>query len=300
MIDVCLLGTGGMTPLPERYLTALYVKQRGHAVLIDCGECTQVALRAAGVRFKPVDAILITHYHADHISGLPGFLLTLGNEGREEPLGLYGPPGLKRVVDALRIIAPELPYPVELHELPPTGGCFELWGMEIAAFPLEHGGMPCFGYRADLPRSRRFDPQRARAMQIPVALWNRLQKGEDAGGFRALDVLGPARRGLRLLYATDTRPVPAIAAYGKKADLLVLEGMFGDPEKQQRAADTHHMMMKEAAELACQAQAQALWLTHFSPATREPEQYQEEMQAVFSSARTGTDGMSMTLRFDEK
>lgn len=300
MIDVCLLGTGGMVPLPGRFLTALYIRHEGRALLIDCGEGTQMAMRASGMRFKAVDAVLFTHYHADHISGLPGFLLTLGNEGREEPLRLYGPPGLQRVVEALRVIAPELPYPVELWELPREGGVFQAADMWITAFPLEHGQIPCFGYRCALPRARRFDPDQARSLGIPVKLWGRLQKGEDVGGFHARDVLGPVRRGLTLLYATDTRPVDAVAEYGAEAELMVLEGMFGDPAKQQRVLDTNHMLMSEAAELAARARARTLWLTHYSPATQEPEQYLEALRAVFPGTCMGIDGMRTTLRFIEE
>lgn len=300
MIELCLLGTGGMVPLAGRYLTALYARHAGRALLIDCGECTQVALRVAGMRFKCVEGICLTHYHADHVSGLPGFLLTLGNEGRVEPLALYGPPGLERVVRALRVIAPELPYQVTLRELPPQGGAFDLAGMRVAAFPLAHGAMPCFGYRAELKRARRFEPERAQTLGVPLALWSRLQQGEDVDGFRSAEVLGPPRRGLAFLYATDTRPVPAIAEYGDSVDLMVLEGMFGDPDKLARAVETNHMMMAEAVALAVQAGARALWLTHFSPATQDPAAYWEELSKGFPGLRMGEDGMKTTLCFDEE
>ena len=112
MLDVCLLGTGGMMPLPGRRLTALMTRYNGSSLLIDCGEGTQVAIKEKGWTFKPIDAICFTHYHADHISGLPGLLLTMGNTDRREPLTMIGPKGLERVVTALRTIAPELPFQV--------------------------------------------------------------------------------------------------------------------------------------------------------------------------------------------
>ena len=289
-----------MLPLPERALTALYLRANGRALLIDCGEGTQTAIRRAQLRFKPIEAILITHFHADHVSGLPGLLLTLGNEGRTEPLTLVGPAGLERVVTALRAIVPELPYALAFHELD-ARAChrFACAGFEVDAFPAEHG-MPCVGYRVSLARERRFDPERARAKRIPVALWSRLQRGESVQGYAPEDVLGAARRGLSVLYATDSRPVPAMERYGREADLMVLEGMFGEAEKQARAEESHHMMMQEAAGIAARAGAKALWLTHFSPATKEPELFEEALRAIFPGTLIGRDGMMTTMRFEEK
>lgn len=296
MIEVCLLGAGGMMPLPDRYLTSLYARADGRAVLIDCGEGTQTAIREHELRFKCIEAVCLTHYHADHISGLPGLLLTLGNENRTSPLRVYGPKGLVRLMRALRVIVPELPYDIELAELPDETVSFTQSGFEITSFPLDHG-MPCKGYALKLNRRGKFDVERAKQKGVPLAMWSRLQAGENAGGFYPEDVLGEPRRGLKLLYATDTRPVRAIAEIGFEADLMVLEGMFGDAEKQQRAEQTRHMTMREAARLAYDARAKALWLTHFSPATPHPEEYTIEIDQVFPGAVMGADGMRATLRF---
>ena len=297
MLEVTLLGTGGMMPLPDRALTSLYVRCDGRALLIDCGEGTQTAIRKAGVRFKAIDAILITHFHADHISGLPGLLLTLGNEGRTEKLTMYGPRGLEETVNALRVIVPELPYEIAFREF--DRGCkesFSCCGLEGLAFPADHG-MTCFGYRLERKRPGKFDPDAAKAKNIPLRLWNRLQNGEEAEGFRPEDVLGAPRKGIRILYATDTRPVPAIAELGSGADLMILEGMFGDPDRQFRAEETGHMMMQEAAEIAREADAVRLWLTHYSPANPEPEQYEAELREIFPNTVVSTDGITTTLRF---
>lgn len=300
MMDVCLLGNGGMLPLPGRALTALYVRCGGRVVLIDCGEGTQTAIRAAGLRMKPIETILITHFHADHISGLPGLLLTLGNEGRTEDVHIYGPEGLERVVNALRVIVPELPYALHCHEWN-NGNCGTALcaGMDVTAFPLDHG-TPCFGYCLELKRPGKFDPQRAKAKGVPMALWSRLQQGETMDGFAPEDVLGKPRRGLRLTYATDSRPVENMEIFGRNADLLILEGMFGEPEKQNRAEVTHHMLMQEAAQIAKCAGAQQLWLTHFSPATPEPEEFLPQIQETFPNTTMGFAGLYTCLRFREE
>jgi len=297
MVDVTLLGTGGMYPLPDRALTSLYIRFDGRAVLIDCGEGTQIQMRKFGLRFKPIEAILITHFHADHMAGLPGLLLTLGNEGRTEPLTMYGPVGLEKTVNSLRAIFPELPYEIRFREF----GMEEdfhvnVIGLDVDIFPADHG-IDCLGYCFNLNRPGRFDPQAAKAKGIPQKLWGRLQKGESVDGFTPADVLGEPRKGIRFLYSTDTRPVPAIEAFGQEADLLILEGMFGEPEKQLRAETSHHMMMQEAAQIAAKTNARELWLTHYSPANPEPEQFDAELKSIFENTVIAGDGQSMTLQF---
>ena len=157
MLDICLLGSGGMMPLPYRWLTALMVRYNGSSLLIDCGEGTQIAIKEKGWSFKPIDVICFTHYHGDHISGLPGLLLTMGNAERTEPLTLIGPKGLERVVNALRVIAPELPFPIIYKEINGNEETFELAdGYRLKAFRVNHGIL-CYGYTSfRKPWSRRF------------------------------------------------------------------------------------------------------------------------------------------------
>jgi len=299
MIDVTLLGTGGMLPLPERALTALYVRFDGRALLIDCGEGTQTQLRAAGLRFKPIEAILITHFHADHMAGLPGLLLTLGNEGRTEPLTMYGPIGLEKTVNALRAIFPELPYELQFREFGmEKNDHISVIGLEVDIFPADHG-IDCLGYCLNLNRAGKFDPAAARSKGIPQKLWGRLQKGECVEGFTPADVLGAPRKGIRVLYSTDTRPVPGIVEFGQEADLMILEGMFGEHDKQARAEVSHHMMMQEAAAIAAKTGAKELWLTHYSPATPEPELFAEELNAIFHNTVVAKDGITKTLQFQD-
>jgi ribonuclease Z len=260
MLELCTLGTGGALPLPDRALASLYVRVMGHGLLIDCGEGTQTEIRRLGWGFRCIDGMLITHYHGDHCGGLPGFLLSLSKAERRDPFHIWGGPGLRRVVDGLRVIAPQLDFPVELHEFPAAGDSFDVIGLHVDAFPVSHG-IPCFGYRLHLPRRGAFDPARAKALNIPVPLWKHLQQGECVTlgdrEFRPEDVIGPARRGITLLYATDTRPVPAISDMGRGADLMVLEGMYGDESKRPQALRNHHMLFSEAAQLALQADASA-------------------------------------------
>lgn len=301
MIDLCTLGTGGALPLPERGLASLYVRVRGRGLLIDCGESTQTAIRRLGWGFRCIDGLLITHYHADHCGGLPGFLLSLAKAGRDEPFHIWGGPGLRRVVEGLRVIAPQLPYPVMLHEFGSQGAAFEAIGLEVEAFRLEHS-VPCFGYRLALRRAPAFDPLRARALEIPVCHWGRLQRGETVREgervFRPEEVLGAPRRGLSFLYATDTRPVETIVRMGRGVDLMILEGMYGDEAKRPQALKNRHMLFREAAELAREAGAGALVLTHFSNCIDDPTAYLPEATAVFPAVRVAEDLMTWTLQFD--
>lgn len=302
MLECCTLGTGGALPLPERALSSLYVRTGGRALLIDCGEGTQVGIRRLKWGFRCIDALLITHYHGDHCGGLPGLLLSLDKAGRNEPFHIYGPAGLRRIVEGLRVIAPALSYPLVLHELPP-GESFSLIGMEITCFPLDHG-IPCLGYRLHLPRRPAFDAQKARALEVPVPLWKALQQGQcvtvSGRTIHPEDVTGAPRKGLTLLYATDTRPVPVIPRMGEGADLMILEGMYGDDTKTPQARKNHHMIFYEAAELAKQSGAKQLVLTHFSNCIDDPLDYLPLAQAIFPNTLCAADGQCFTLQYPER
>lgn len=284
-------------PLPDRYLTSLYVRCEGRCLLIDCGEGTQSAIRSAGRRFKPIDALLLTHYHADHISGLPGLLLTLGNEDRVEPLDVYGPPGLKRLMGAIKVIVPEVPFDVVCHELE-GDETFRAGELEVKCFKADHS-VPCLGYCLTKKRPGRFDAEKARKNRVPLHLWSRLQQGEECEGYTPDMVLGEPRRGLKLLYATDTLPLDCVEDIGRDADLMVLEGMFGGTDKDARALDTRHSTMDQSALIAKRAGARELWLTHYSPANPHPEEFEDEVKAIFPNAVISTDGQQTTLRFQE-
>ncbi len=302
MLDVCLLGTGGMMPLPYRRLTSLMTRYNGSNLLIDCGEGTQVAIKDKGWSFKPIDVICFTHYHADHISGLPGLLLTMGNAERTEPLTMIGPKGLERVVNALRIIAPELPFPITFIELTEPEQEIQIAGYRIRAFRVNHN-IVCYGYSIEIDRIGKFSVERAKEQDIPQKYWNRLQKGEvleaDGRVYTPQMVLGPPRKGIKVTYCTDTRPVDAIAAAAEKSDLFICEGMYAEPDKLEKARQYKHMTFYEAANLAKKAKVQELWLTHFSPSLVKAERYMNDVRAIFANAHLGKDGKSVELDFEE-
>ena len=301
MLDVCLLGSGGMMPLPYRWLTSLMTRFNGSSLLIDCGEGTQIAIKEKGWSFKPIDVICFTHYHGDHISGLPGLLLTMGNADRKEPLTLIGPKGLERVVSTLRVIAPELPFPIIYKEIEGAEQTFELNGYRLKAFRVNHNVL-CYGYTMEIDRAGKFDVERAKEQEIPQKYWKHLQKGETIeteNGILTPDmVLGPPRKGLKLTYTTDTRPTNSIRENAKDSDLFICEGMYGEKEKAAKAVEYKHMTFYEAAHLAKDAQVKEMWLTHYSPSLTRPEEYMDEVRRIFPEAKAGKDRMSRELAFE--
>lgn len=302
MLDVCLLGTGGMMPLPYRWLTSLMLRYNGSSLLIDCGEGTQIAIKEKGWSFKPIDVICFTHYHGDHISGLPGLLLTMGNADRREPLTLIGPKGLERVVGALRVIAPELPFEIRFIEITEQEQEISLNGYRLKAFRVNHN-VTCMGYSVEIDRAGKFDVERAREADIPQKYWGILQRGEtvEENGrcYTPGMVLGPARKGLKVTYCTDSRPVDAIWKNAEKADLFICEGMYGEKDKEKKAREYKHMTFYEAAQLAKKAEAGELWLTHYSPSLTRPEEYMDQVREIFPRAIAAKDGRTKELVFED-
>lgn len=304
MLDVCLLGTGGMMPLPHRALTSLMVRYNGMNVLIDCGEGTQVSIKQQGWSVKPIDVICFTHFHADHISGLPGLLLTLGNAERTEPVTMIGPKRLEKIVNALRMIAPELPFPIRFIELEEDQQSFTFNGLRINAYKVNHN-ITCYGYSLEIDRAGKFDVDKAKEMNVPMPYWSRLQKGEiiqdEMGMTYTPDmVLGQPRKGIKLTYCTDSRPTREIVDNAREADLFICEGMYGEPDKEKKAKEYKHMTFYEAAAMAKEANVRELWLTHYSPSLVRPQDYTKQVQEIFPNTVVPKDRWMTTLLFEEE
>jgi len=304
MIDVALVGTGGMMPLPGRFLSSMLCRINGRMILFDCGEGTQVSLRLLGWGFKQIDMICFTHFHGDHISGLPGLLLTMANSERTEPLKLFGPTGLEFIVKSLCVIAQGLPFPLEFYEWEGSNAYVDEQNLlSIKTLPLKHRAA-CFAYSVELARRGKFDPTRAKDQNIPLQIWGALQKQNketivyNGVAYSSDMVLGAPRRGLKLVFCTDTRPVAGLPGFAKEADLFICEGLYGDVDKQETTAARKHMTFQEAAEIACAANVKEMWLTHFSPALPDPYNYLQNATAIFPNTKVGKDRMTKTLVFE--
>jgi len=301
MLEVCLLGCGGMVPLPHRRLTSMLIRQNGKMILVDCGEGTQVGIKLLGWGFKSIEALCLTHYHADHIAGLPGFLLTLGNSGRTEPFTIFGPPPLAYIVSALTVIAPQLPYDVRLAELDDQGeNKSQIGEFNISSISMDHM-IPCMAYSFEIKRSGKFDVKRAEEQGIPKEYWSTLQRGStvewDGHTLTPDMVVGPPRKGLKVTYCTDSRPKDELVALSRESDLLICEGMYGDDALLDKAIERKHMIFSEAARIAEQSNSRELWLTHFSPSLKEPGEFIQTARDIFPNSVIGEDMMTKQLNF---
>ncbi|MGL5677238.1 MAG: ribonuclease Z [Cellulosilyticaceae bacterium] len=303
MLDICLLGTGGMLPLPERYLTAMLARYNGRKLLIDCGEGTQVTMKMLGWGYKSLDIICLTHYHGDHVTGLPGLLLTIGNAGRTEPLTIIGPPGLKRVVEGLTIVCRDIAFPLELIELPMEETTVVCGDFHISVLPVPHK-VPCFAYAITNKRNPKFIVEKARENEVPQKYWKLLQQGQTVEAeditYTPDMVLGESRKGIKVAYCTDCRPIEALVPFIQDADLFICEGMYIEDDQLSQVKKYKHMLSSEAATLAKQAEAKELWLTHFSPAVPSSRIDISHIKKIFENTVAGVDRMVTTIGFEEE
>ena len=307
MLTITLLGTAATMPLPDRALSTAFAACGGHGLLFDCGEGTQAAARRAGVNLMRADAVCLTHYHGDHIFGLPGLLQTLGAQGRTRPLLLVGPKGLAGIWSAVRALTGPLPYAVRLQEADgplALDALSEGWpaGAVLRPFATRHR-VPSVGYRLELPRAGRFDPARARALGVPVQQWKLLQKGQSVAvegrTVQPAQVLGAPRKGVSVVFSGDTAPCPYYLQAAHDADLLICDATYALPEQEDQARQWGHSTFGQSAALAAQARAKRLWLTHYSPMITDPEEYAAQAQSIFPAAECGFDGKSITLQYEE-
>ena len=308
LLDVTLLGTAALLPIPERALTAAVLACAGRSILFDCGEGTQTAARKAGVSLMSADLIALTHYHGDHIFGLPGLLQTLGVQGRTEPLAIAGPADIRAELAPILQLAGWTPFPVTLMEMPPDGlpmqALHKAWPKEarLSCHPTEHR-VPSQCYAFTLSRPPEFLPERAKALGVPVQYWKVLQHGEavkfDGREVQPDAVLGPPRRGLKFVFSGDTVACDGLKAAARDADLLVSEATYGDNAQAQTAKEHGHMTFAQAAGLAAEAGARRLWLAHYSQMIENPEDYLDNTRPYFPNAVCGQDGMKTTLKFED-
>jgi ribonuclease Z len=281
-LSVLFLGTAGSVPTVQRAPASVLVRRGGDRVLIDCGEGTQrQLLRSVGL--PDVEHIFLTHYHADHFLGLPGMLKTFAMRGREAPLTVYGPPGLRSLMSDLRRVYGRLTYDVNLRELHPSDA-IEMGGWRIGAYAAVHR-LEALGYAlVEDDRPGRFDPDLAERLGVaPGPAFGRLQRGEaveaNGGLVRPGDVMGESRPGRTLVFSGDTEPCEATVAVSQGADLLVHDGTFAE-EEFERARKTGHSTARQAAEVAQRSGVSLLALTHLSSRYFAPA-IEKEAREVF-------------------
>lgn len=304
-MEAFILGCGGMMPLPYRHLTSVLLRRDGDLFLFDGGEGTQVSLKRLNLKWKKIDAIFVSHTHADHVTGLPGILMLSSQVDRTEPLYIYGPPKIKEYIETSRsVLDMYINYPIIVKEI--TAPCVVHSGKDfyIRAFPLDHT-KTCVGYTLEeLDRPGEFNPQKARELGVPCGpLWSQLQNGNevqatDGSIVKPEQVLGEKRSGRKFSFVTDTLYKPNIAEEVKGSDLLICEGMF-EKALLDQAKEKKHMTAEQAATIARDANVRRMCMIHYSPRYIDKDLHVllEEAQAIWPQAELSHDRMQIDIPF---
>ncbi len=307
-LELFILGTGGMMPLPGRFLTSVLLRREGDLFLFDCGEGTQVSLRKLNLKWKKISTIFISHTHADHVTGLPGIMMLSSQVERKEPLYIIGPPTIREYVETSRkALDMYINYEVIIQEIHEPGVVFRGEGYRVEAFRLNHT-KPCFGYTLiEEPRPGVFNPDAAKALSVPKGpMWARLQAGNDValpgGGIvRPEQVLGKERKGRKFSFVTDTKYVETIKDNVADSDLLICEGMFRD-ELRVSAEEKKHLTSVQSAAIAKAAGGvKKMGLIHYSPRYTEYDlrHLLHEAREIFPDTFLCKDGQSIDIPFED-
>lgn len=306
-LEAFVLGCGGMMPLPYRHLTSILLRREGELFLFDGGEGTQISLRRLNLKWKKINAIFVSHTHADHVTGLPGILMLSSQVERDDPLYIYGPPKIAEYIESSRkVLDMYINYPIVVKEISAPCVVHEGNGFYIRAFPLHHT-KTCVGYTLEeLDRPGQFDPEAALSLHVPRGpLWSKLQAGQtvlaaDGMEIRPEQVLGPNRPGRKFSYVTDTLYLPGIAKEVYGSDLLVCEGMFANDVAEQ-AREKKHMTAKQAAQIAKDGKVKKLALIHYSPryTDYELQVLQKEASEVFPETVLTKDRMVFDIPYED-
>jgi ribonuclease Z len=277
-LSIFFAGTGGSIPTARRGLPSILVRRGGDRILVDCGEGTQRQL-VKSVGLADLTEVLLTHFHADHWLGLPGMLKTFDLRGRELPLTISGPPGLRTLMALALRMAGAVSFELDLVELE-AGAELDRDGYRIAAVPTSHRG-PALGYVLyEDERPGEFDKEAALRLGLQEGPeFGQVQRGATIRGVTPDQVLGPSRPGRKVVLSGDTRPCESLRIASHRADVLVHEATFAEEERE-RAADSGHSTARQAATIAREAEVTMLALNHVS--TRHPlGQLRDEARAVF-------------------
>lgn len=302
-LEVVFLGTSGSVPTPERGLPCIAVKRRGELILLDCGEGCQRQMMKAGVGFAKRMRIFVTHLHGDHVLGLAGLLQSMGMMGREDPVLIYGPRGLSRLVEAFKeALGFELPYTAEVYEVGEGVVC-RGDGYKVEARFVKHSVVTLAYALIEDDRPGRFNPEKAAQLGVPKGpLWKSLQMGEvvEVKGrvVKPEDVLGPPRKGLKLIYSGDTGFAESLVELSRGADLLIHEAMFDD-SLEDKAVEEGHSTARQAATVAKLAGVKRLVLTHISPRYHDPTVLEQQAREVFPSAEVAYDFLKISLTYED-